>query len=142
MIVVKGKTLDNDGYLPLVNIVEVGTKNSTQSDLNGNFTINVASTASKLRFSFVGYAPTELTASEVVAQKFITMAIDSELLDEVVITGGPKPKKDNTLLWIGIAAVVFIGTMVLKSNAKTPAKAKLGKPKKRGKKNKTVIVEI
>jgi len=135
MITVKGRTLDIDGYLPSVNIVEVGTNNSKQSDLNGNFTINVNSIASKLRFSFVGYATTEMTASQVLGQKFITLAIDSELLDEVVITTPVKNKSDNNLWkWILGAAIVF-GTYKLatkstpQSSRKPRSKPALKSPK-------------
>lgn len=131
MIRVTGKTIDNTGALPWVNIFELGTSNSTQSDDNGNFAIDVNNAASQLKFSFVGYAPVTLTASEVLFGKIVELAVDSELLNEVVVPGKPKPK--NGFPWLGVLIVGGLVVTYVKLSGTEPEKPKktaLKKPKK------------
>nr|PZN58498.1 MAG: hypothetical protein DIU61_00230 [Bacteroidota bacterium] len=97
LIGVSGRIVDKDGTpLPGVNILEKGTTNGTTSDVDGQYTINVADENSILVFSFIGYAPQEIrvgtsTTINVVLQEDITN------LSEVVVIGyGEREKKDVT----------------------------------------------
>ena len=51
--------------LPFVFVQEEGTTNGTTTDLNGNFTLRVASPYAVLVFSSLGYYPEELVASQI-----------------------------------------------------------------------------
>ncbi|MBT8184382.1 MAG: SusC/RagA family TonB-linked outer membrane protein, partial [Eudoraea sp.] len=82
--------------LPGVSIVEQGTSNGTQTDFDGNYTINV-SVGSTLVFSYVGMG----TQSVVVGSSNtynIQMVEDASQLDEVVVTalGVKRQKKSLT----------------------------------------------
>lgn len=83
---ISGTVTDQDGLpLPGVNILVQGTTNGTQTDFDGNYTIN-ANTGQNLVFTYIG-------------QKTITQAIgagntinvqmeeDAQALEEVVVTG-------------------------------------------------------
>lgn len=128
MVNVKGKTIDDQGYLPFVNIYEVGTNNSTQTALDGSFSINVSNSNSALRFSFVGYAPVTLSVAEVLNEKIIQLYPDNELLDEVVVPVPPKDdQKKGSNLWlillgIGVASVVV--AVAVNSSKKEEKKVK------------------
>ncbi len=91
---ITGLITDGDGFgLPGVTIVEVGTTNGTISDIDGNYSIAVAPGA-QLQFSFIGYATqTNTVGTESVMN--ITLATDSEVLDEVVVTGYSSQSRKN-----------------------------------------------
>jgi TonB-linked SusC/RagA family outer membrane protein len=85
-IAVTGQVTDDDNFgLPGVTIVEVGTTNGTITDIDGNFTIEVP-VGAQLQFSFIGYATTVQTVGTESVMN-IVLATDSEVLDEVVVTG-------------------------------------------------------
>ncbi|MDO4180248.1 MAG: TonB-dependent receptor [Bacteroidales bacterium] len=76
-------------------VLEKGTTNGTITDFDGNFTLSV-SPGAILVISYIGYKTVEV---KVVAGKPInlTLAEDSEVLDEVVVVGyGTMRKKDLT----------------------------------------------
>jgi hypothetical protein len=130
MVNVNGQTIEAAGVLPFVNIYEVGTNNSTQSDENGNFTITVASINAALQFSFVGYATTTLSVKEVMDLSYVELAADSELLNEVIIPPKPKPPtSSNNLLWWIVGSVVVVGIGYQLTKPKQQVKPKLSKPK-------------
>lgn len=96
-ITVSGTVIDASGVsIPGVNINEKGTKNSVSTDLDGKFSINVASTKTELVFSYLGYE----TLSQLVGQKksFNIVLKNSEAkLDEVIVVGyGTSKKSDLT----------------------------------------------
>lgn len=140
MVKVTGQTIDSYGALPSVNIYEVGTDNSTQSDDDGFFSINTASVNSELKFSFVGYSTVVMRASEVMNEKIIQLATDSELLSMVVVP--PRPK-DNTLLWLllGVGAVALTiavaGGKEEETKPKPKRKSGLKRPKRTKRTNRT-----
>ena len=85
-IVVKGKIHDNDGLaLPGANVIVKGSSRGVTADANGNFAIE-ANRGETLTVSFVGYETQEVTVNE---SKYleIGLSLDSNILDEVVITG-------------------------------------------------------
>lgn len=84
---VTGTVTGSDGSpLPGVNIIEKGTTNGVITNLDGNYTITVASSSSVLVFSYVGYNTEE---SEVGNQSVIDMIMIESLeeLGEVVVIG-------------------------------------------------------
>lgn len=92
-IIIKGTVVDVDKLsLPGVSIVEKGTKNGTQTDIDGNYSITVSSKNSILVFSFQGLKTVE---TEVGNNKDIDVQLLSDLnsLDEVVVVGYGKQKK-------------------------------------------------
>ncbi|MDR3142142.1 MAG: TonB-dependent receptor [Tannerellaceae bacterium] len=79
------------------NVVEKGTRNSTVTDVNGNFSLTVASNA-VLQVSYLGYATQEVSAASAVGGRLtITLVEDAKALDEVVVIGyGTIRKSDIT----------------------------------------------
>lgn len=97
-------TVTDAGGTPMigVNVVEKGTLNGTVTDMNGYFTLEVASPASVLVFSYVGYVTEEVTVGNN-RQVTVVMAEDMESLQEIVVVGyGTQAKRDIT----GSVAVV------------------------------------
>lgn len=70
-------------------VLEVGTSNGTITDFDGNFTLNVSDGA-QLNISYVGYKPQTLAAA---ADTQIRLAEDTEVLEEVVVTGYTTQRK-------------------------------------------------
>ncbi len=91
---VSGVIVDEDGVvLAGASIVEKGTVNGTQSDFDGNFTLEVGNDA-VLLISFIGFISKEVP---VAGQQNInvTLTENTDALDEVVVVGyGTKRKKD------------------------------------------------
>lgn len=91
---VSGTVQDNQGTpLPGVNVVVDGTTNGTQTDFDGNYSIE-ASEGEVLNFSYIGM----VTATAVVSGTNtidIVMQEDTNLLDEVVVTGYSKQSTRN-----------------------------------------------
>jgi len=81
---VKGTVIDQVGPLPGVSVLIEGTTSGTETDFNGNYSIDAGS-GQVLRFSFVGM---ETVRRTVVAQGSINVKMVSEdnTLDEVVVT--------------------------------------------------------
>lgn len=88
-------TVRDDKGEPLigVSIIEVGTKNGTVTDMNGNYTIK-AKPGARLKVSYLGYTPMEVRAGQ---GKMITLKENSNSLNEVVVVGyGTMRRKDVT----------------------------------------------
>ena len=65
-IVVKGKIVDKEqGTLPIATVQIKGTTKGTQTDINGNFELEVESQNDILIFRCIGYIPLEIPASKV-----------------------------------------------------------------------------
>lgn len=94
---VKGKVTDSTGE-PIIgaNIMEEGTSsNGTITDLDGNFELDVASNAT-LKVTYIGYR-TQQVAVKGRSSLAISLADDTEVLDEVVVVGyGTMKKRDLT----------------------------------------------
>ncbi len=97
LIRVSGKVTDDTSEpLPGVNIVEKGTTNGTVTDSQGNYSVDVASEASVLVFSFIGFTIQEIAVGSQTAIN-IQMVSDAQTLGEVVVVGyGTQEKKDVT----------------------------------------------
>ena len=88
---------DSNGQpLPGASIVEKGTKNGTQSDFNGKFTLNLSSENAILIVSYLGFISKEIAVNKQITID-IVLQEDSAKLDEVVVVGyGTQMKKDIT----------------------------------------------
>jgi TonB-dependent starch-binding outer membrane protein SusC len=94
-ITVTGVVTDDQGVpLPGVTILEKGTKNSAMTDINGNFTITVASGESILVASFFGFENQEIIVGGQ-TQINITMQPSAENIEEVVVVGYGTVKKSD-----------------------------------------------
>lgn len=89
---ITGNVTDNNGApLPGVNIIIKNTNTGTQSDFDGNYTLN-ADLGSTLVFSYVGFENQERVVG---AGNTINVAlVEGALLSEVVITGYASNKQD------------------------------------------------
>lgn len=95
---ITGTVKDADGQpLPRANIIEKNTKNGTQTDFDGNFSISVADKNAVLMISYIGFTTNEIPVNE---QKTINITLleDESKLDEIVLVGygGIQKKSDLT----------------------------------------------
>ena len=93
---VTGKVLDENGEpLTGVSVYIKGSTGGTITDINGSFTIKVPSSAS-LVFRYTGYTSqeTKLNGQKTLA---IRMTEDTQLIDEVVVVGFGKQKKESVI---------------------------------------------
>lgn len=89
---VTGSVKDANGE-PLigVSVIEIGTKNGTNTDINGCYAL-VTKPHAKLRMTYLGYTPVEVDAGGTV-----TLEEDTKTLNEVVVVGyGTMRRKDVT----------------------------------------------
>ena len=120
---VTGKISDGHGSaLAGVNIVEKGTTNGVMSDVNGNFSLTVASAQSVLSISFIGYLTQEITVGD---QTVVNVVLAETLLaiDEIVVVGySTQTRKSLT------GAVSTVGAASLaESSASNPVQRLQGK---------------
>ncbi len=96
MAQVSGKVTDTEGEALIgVNILIKGTSSGTITDFDGNYELD-APAAATLVFSYTGYADQEVLVGNQTSIN-VSMATDSELLDEVVVVGyGVQKKSDLT----------------------------------------------
>ncbi|MEN8125985.1 MAG: SusC/RagA family TonB-linked outer membrane protein [Bacteroidota bacterium] len=85
-LLVTGSVLDKDGVpLPGASIIEKGTNNGVTTDFDGLFSIDVIDDKAILHVSYLGYTTQEIpVGSRSVIN--ITLQLDAEALDEVVVT--------------------------------------------------------
>lgn len=76
-------------------VVETGTTNGTITDLDGKFSLNVSQGA-KINVSYIGYKTQTITTG-VQNSYQIVLKEDTEVLDEVVVTGYGGSQKRATL---------------------------------------------
>jgi hypothetical protein len=92
---VKGKIIDSktNEAVPFVNIVVLGTKQGVQSDINGNYTLEVQDAqATKIQYSSVGYKTEVKTFKRSVSQTIsIKLIAQTQNLSEVTV----KAKKEK-----------------------------------------------
>lgn len=100
-------------------VLEEGTSNGTITDFDGNFTLTVGDGA-KLTISYIGYKSQTLAAAENMSVK---LAEDSEVLEEVVVTGYTTQRKADLT---GAVSVVSAADLQ-KQQENNPMKALQGK---------------
>lgn len=91
---ITGRVVDAYGESIIgANIIEEGTSNGTITDINGNFSLNVASNAS-IHISYIGF--TSQTINTTGQTNFnITILEDTQSLEEVVVVGYGTQRKEN-----------------------------------------------
>lgn len=92
---ISGAVTDNSGLpLPGVNIIVKNTSNGTQSDFDGNYTIQ-ANVGQSIVFSYVGFVTVEQAVIASTSTMSLQMEEDAAVLEEVVVTalGIKKEKK-------------------------------------------------
>lgn len=94
--VVKGTVIDVAGEPMIgVNVLEKGATNGVVTDIDGNFSLSVSSTA-VLQFSYIGYTMQEIAVGNKSTIN-VQMIEDAELIEEVVVVGyGTQKKADLT----------------------------------------------
>ena len=91
-ILVSGRILDSSGQpVPGASVIQKGTTNGVNTDIDGKFTISVKS-GSSLEVSCIGYETISVAASENMS---VTLKEDTQFLDEVVVVGFGTQKKVN-----------------------------------------------
>lgn len=92
---VEGVVVDEQGPVIGAGVVEQGSSNGTMTDIDGRYSLKVASSDAVIEISCIGYATQSFKASEVPAQ--IVMSADAIFLDDVVVIGyGSQRKKEVT----------------------------------------------
>ncbi|WP_232763998.1 SusC/RagA family TonB-linked outer membrane protein [Salegentibacter salinarum] len=92
---VQGKVLDEQGLpLPGATVREKGSSNGTNTDFDGNFSIETTSNSSVLEISFMGYITQELIpqGTEEITVKLMP---DKNALEEVVVVGYGETSREN-----------------------------------------------
>jgi len=120
-IPVSGTVVDAKN-LPLIGVavIEKGTRNGVETDLNGNYTISVPSLNSILVITYMGFVTKEIPASQ--ANK-VVLSEDTQLLSEIVVIGYGQVKKDDAT-----GAIIAIKPEVLNRGAITsPQELLVGK---------------
>lgn len=114
---VSGEVFDSDGMpLPGVNVIVKNTTTGTVTDFDGEFSLNVPdSDDTVLEFSSLGFASQEIRIGDQTTFN-ITMQIDTEGLDEVVVVGYGSQLRSNVT-----GAISTINTEVLDSRPITDA---------------------
>lgn len=121
-IQVKGTVLDGSGMTVIgASVLEKGTTNGVITDIDGNFTLNVSPTGT-LVISYVGFKTQEIPINNQTSFN-VTLAEDTEILDEVVVIGyGTMKKSDMT------GAISSVDTdELIKRTTTNPAEALQGK---------------
>ncbi len=109
---VSGTVSDANGPLPGASVLVKGTTNGTQTDFDGNYTLNDVGSDAVLVFSYIGYKTQEVTVN---GQSTINVTLqeDAEALDEVVIIGyGTTTVKDATGSVAAVTAKDFNGGVI------------------------------
>ena len=84
---VNGAVSDSNGQpLPGANVLEKGTTNGTQTDFDGNFTLNVTDNAEIIIISYIGFKTKEITIGDKI-NFTIQLEEETNTLNEVVVTG-------------------------------------------------------
>lgn len=113
---ISGVVLDeNEVPLPGASIIEKGTTNGTQSDFDGNFTLDVRDGAI-LQISYLGFIAQEIAVAGQSSIK-VKLKADTAALDEVVVVGYGTQKKTNLTGAVGVVTADDIGSQAITSAA-------------------------
>lgn len=122
--VVEGTVISGDDQTPVpgANVVIKGTTTGVATDINGKYHLEVPNDLAVLQFSYIGYK----TIEEPVGSRTtidVTLPVDTETLDEVVVIGyGTVNKSDLT----GAVSSVK-GSDLVKIPSQNPTQALMGK---------------
>ena len=97
---ISGTVTDNTGLpLPGVNIIVKGTTNGTQTDFDGNYSIQAA-VGQTLTFSYVGFKASEVAVTASSSKVDLNMEEDAAQLEEVVVTASVSERKRKLLVML------------------------------------------
>ena len=109
---VSGNVSDVNGPLPGASVLVKGTTNGTQTDFDGNYTLNNVASDATLVFSYLGYSTIEVPVNGQSSIN-VTLQEDAEALEEVVIIGyGTTTVKDATGAVAAVSADDFNGGVI------------------------------
>ncbi|WP_299129740.1 SusC/RagA family TonB-linked outer membrane protein [uncultured Winogradskyella sp.] len=109
---VTGTVSDASGPLPGVNVIVKGTSNGSQTDFDGNYTINDVASEATLVFSYVGYKTQEIPVNNRSSIN-VVLEEDAAALNEVVVIGyGTTTVKDATGAVSSVSAKDFNGGVI------------------------------
>ncbi len=91
---VSGTVADASGPLPGASVVVKGTTNGTQTDFDGNFSIDNVDASGTLVISYIGYSTQEVAVNGQTTLN-IVLVEDASQLDEVVVVGYGTQKKST-----------------------------------------------
>ena len=121
--VIKGKVLDKDGIgIPGAMIVAADSKTSTDTDFDGNFSIN-AKVGEVLKISMVGFDALSVPATAAPMSINLQESKDTELKEVVIIGYGTRKKIDNTTAITSLKAEEISKTKVLNASQAIQGKA-------------------
>jgi TonB-linked SusC/RagA family outer membrane protein len=106
---IKGTVLSSDDGMPLpgATVIISGTTTSTVTDFDGKFSFSAIKPDATIVVSFIGFAQQSIAVKGQQTLN-ITLKVNSNQLDEVVVTGYSKQKKTDI---IGAVTVVNIGEL-------------------------------
>ncbi|WP_417884590.1 SusC/RagA family TonB-linked outer membrane protein [Zunongwangia sp.] len=121
---ISGTVVDEDQIpLPGVNVRLKDSKTGTVTDFDGNFSLSIPDNNSVLVFSSVGFIRKEIAVTNQ-STLSVTMSVDTESLDEVVVTSFGIEKKKKAL---GYAVQEISSEEVLEGNQKNVVSGLQGK---------------
>ncbi|MFH6767500.1 TonB-dependent receptor [Gaetbulibacter aquiaggeris] len=105
---ITGVVSDEDSQpLPGVNIIVKGTSNGVSTNFDGEYSISNVASTDVLVFSYLGYKTAEVTVGNQTNIN-LTLNVDSEQLDDVVVIGyGSSSKQDLTSAVTSVSAKDF-----------------------------------
>ncbi|MCE2613246.1 TonB-dependent receptor [Flavobacteriaceae bacterium D16] len=109
---VSGTVTDANGPLPGASVVVKGTTTGTQTDFDGNYTLDGVDANATLVFSYIGYSTQEVPVNGRSTIN-VVLAEDAQALDEVVIIGyGTTTVKDATGSVTAVTSEEFNGGVI------------------------------
>jgi TonB-linked SusC/RagA family outer membrane protein len=109
---VSGSVTDANGPLPGASVVVKGTTNGTQTDFDGNYSLDNVDGDATLVVSYIGYSTQEVALNGRTTVN-VVLAEDAQALDEVVIIGyGTTTVKDATGAVSAIKSEDFNGGII------------------------------
>lgn len=109
---VSGTVSDANGPLPGASVLVKGTTNGTQTDFDGNYTLDGIDDTATLVFSYIGYRTVEMPVNGRSTIN-VTLQEDAQALDEVVIIGyGQTTVKDATGAVAAVTSEDFNGGII------------------------------
>ena len=116
-VTVTGTVFDQDmKAISGVNVTEVGTTNGTTTDKDGQFSIQVSSSAAQLKFSHVGYDYDTVSIADFNKLGYWQIYYAPETLPDVNVNGTGVKKSSNMIL--PILALVVIAALIASHSSK------------------------
>ncbi len=112
---VSGKVVDTTGE-PIIgaSVFEVGKTGGTLTDVNGRFSLDVASVGSQIRVTYVGFKSQDVVTTS--QPMTITLVLSESVLDEVIVTGYSSQKRSNVT-----ASIATVDAKDLQRTATSPS---------------------